>query len=529
MNWQRTPRTSLLETIPAARIKIAGVPVSRMVETNHLRVEEAKHQPPVSVFVNMIDDQIYEIPRSDKQDKQDAELDRIRAFLGDKVRPDDLSQAEFERFVRKACQYFVMEEALWRRNPQNEHQLVLPREKRAAILKQVHDELGHKGFYICRRRLLDRFWWPFLDKDLKWYLKTCHECQLRLSWKFNIPPTVAVPLPLFHKFHADTMLLPSSNGYRYLAQGRCSISGWPEWRMFTNETAAALGNFVFEEVLCRWGAVVEIVTDNGSAWVKAIEWLSKRYGINHIKVSGYNSRANGIVERRHYDVREAISKACEGDLQLWTERVFYVFWAERVSIQKSTGYSPYYLAHGVEPLFPFDIAEATYMTRVTGERLSTEELVAMRAKQLMKRPEELAELKSKVYEARVKGIRQWEKDNGKKIEDFDFKPGSLVLLRNSAIENEWSRKAKPRYSGPMVVVERKSDSSYIIAELDGAVSKAPTAAFRLIPYHARSKIRIPVTKFIEPKPPRQRKEKEPKWGDNGPRDFEGQSEPLPGN
>jgi transposase InsO family protein len=79
--------------------------------------------------------------------------------------------------------------------------------------------------------------------------------------------------------------------------------------MFTNETAAALGNFVFEEVLCRWGAVVEIVTDNGSAWVKAIEWLSKRYGINHIKVSGYNSRANGIVERRHYDVREAISKA----------------------------------------------------------------------------------------------------------------------------------------------------------------------------------------------------------------------------
>jgi hypothetical protein len=81
----------------------------------------------------------------------------------------------------------------------------------------------------------------------------------------------------------------------------------------------------------------------------------------------------------------------------------------------------------------------------------------------------------------------------------------------------------------MVVVERKSDSSYIIAELDGAVSKAPTAAFRLIPYHARSKIRIPVTKFIEPKPPRQRKEKEPKWGDNGPRDFEGQSEPLPGN
>jgi hypothetical protein len=71
----------------------------------------------------------------------------------------------------------------------------------------------------------------------------------------------------------------------------------------------------------------------------------------------------------------------------------------------------------------------------------------------MKRPKELTELKSKVYKARVKGIRQWEKDNRKKIEDFDFKPGSLVLLRNSAIENEWFRKAKPRYSGPMVIIE----------------------------------------------------------------------------
>jgi hypothetical protein len=173
------------------------------------------------------------------------------------------------------------------------------------------------------------------------------------------------------------MLLPSSNGYRYLVQGCCSISGWLEWRMFTNETAAVLRNFVFKEVLCCWGAVVEIVTDNGFTWVKVIEWLSKRYGINHIKVSRYNSHANGIVERHHYDIREAISKACEGDLQLWTERVFYVFWAERVSIQKSTGYSPYYLVHGVEPLFPFDITEATYMTQVTGERLSTEELMVM--------------------------------------------------------------------------------------------------------------------------------------------------------
>ena len=141
----------------------------------------------------------------------------------------------------------------------------------------------------------------------------------------------------------------------------------------------------------------------------------------------------------------------------------------------------------------------------------------------MKRPEELAELKTKIYEARVRSIKQWEKDNQKKIEDFDFAPGSLILLRNSSVENEWSRKAKPRYSGPMVVIRRKLDSSYILAELDGAMSKMPVAAFRLIPYQPRSRIRIPVTKFVEEKPKKKRKEKEPEWGDTGNRWFEGQS------
>ncbi|KAJ7493738.1 hypothetical protein FB451DRAFT_950017, partial [Mycena latifolia] len=154
------------------------------------------------------------------------------------------------------------------------------------------------------------------------------------------------------------------------------------------------------------------------------------------------------------------------------------------------------LAHGVEPLFPFDIVEATYMMAATGEKLTTEELVGLRALQLMKRVEDLEEIKSLVYKARVLSVKRWEQDNSKKIVEYDFAPGALVLIRNSAIENELSRKAKLRYSGPMVVVEKRSEGAYILAELDGAVSKTPTAAFRVIPYHARSRIRIPVTSFI---------------------------------
>ena len=55
--------------------------------------------------------------------------------------------------------------------------------------------------------------------------------------------------------------------------------GWPEWRIVKSETGEAIGKFIYEEILCRWGAVLEIVTDNGTAFVAATEYLIKIYGI----------------------------------------------------------------------------------------------------------------------------------------------------------------------------------------------------------------------------------------------------------
>jgi hypothetical protein len=37
----------------------------------------------------------------------------------------------------------------------------------------------------------------------------------------------------------------------------------------------AIGDWLFEAILCRWGALSEIVTDNGGPFVKALGYLSK--------------------------------------------------------------------------------------------------------------------------------------------------------------------------------------------------------------------------------------------------------------
>jgi hypothetical protein len=45
----------------------------------------------------------------------------------------------------------------------------------------------------------------------------------------------------------------------------------------------------------------------------------------------------------------------------------------------------------------------------------------------------------------------------------------------------------------MVVIRRMKGSSYILAELDGAISKLQFVVFRVIPYSARNPTHITVT------------------------------------
>jgi hypothetical protein len=430
---------------------------------------------------------------SDKANKADQEVEHIRQYLLSRRAPSDLSGNALTRFLSRTRRFLIADGRLWRRQSNGRHQLYATFSQRYALVRDAHDKLGHKGFYSTRRTLLDRFWWPALETDVKWFVKTCHQCQIRQTTQVRLPPIVDSPAPLFRKVYIDTMFMPHAGGYRYIVQARCSLTAWPEWRALRVETGRTIGAFIFEEILCRWGAVGEIVTDNGTAYVAALDWLSDRFGIRHIRISAYNSRANGIVERQHRTIRDSLVKACDGDPSRWPTVAPFVFWADRVTTRKSTGYSPYYMAHGVDPVLPFDLALATFLVPDINQPLSTDDLIAIRARQLEKRPADLAAIHDHIIASRFASVRQFVKHHAHLIRDYDFDPGTLVLVRNSGSNMD---KTKPRYFGPMVVLRRNRNGAYRLGELDGAISKLRYAAFRLLPYHTRSQSFIPVTRIV---------------------------------
>jgi transposase InsO family protein len=220
--------------------------------------------------------------------------------------------------------------------------------------------------------------------------------------------------------------------------------------------------------------VEEIVTDNGTPFVAALDWLQDRFGIRHIRISAYNSQANGVVERHHRTIRESIFKACDGVESRWPTVAPFAFWADRATTRKSTGHSPFFMAHGVEPILPFDLVQATFLVPNLTQPLSTEDLLAIRARQLEKRPADLAAIHDRILASRYASVRQFKKQYTNTIRDFNFAPGTLVLIRNTNLNMD---KMKPHYMGPMIVLRRGRNGAYRLSKLDGTVSRLRYAAF----------------------------------------------------
>ncbi|CAK5268710.1 unnamed protein product, partial [Mycena citricolor] len=111
---------------------------------------------------------------------------------------------------RYCMEFFRRGTVLWRKDSHGRHKVVVQPERRWSVLELAHDDVGHKGFYATRALLTERFWWPHMADDIAWFVRTCDLCQQRQVRKIHIPPTVAVPAPIFAKMYMDTMHLPTS-------------------------------------------------------------------------------------------------------------------------------------------------------------------------------------------------------------------------------------------------------------------------------------------------------------------------------
>jgi hypothetical protein len=282
------------------------------------------------------------------------------------------------------------------------------------------------------------------------------------------------------------MNMPTSGGFKFIVAARDDLSLAAEGRALRSNNASSMASFFWEQIFCRYGAVKQVVTDNGPEVEGAFKELLKRYRIPQAQISPYNKQANGVVERGHFTIRESLMKVCGDKPESWSPHVPLAFFADKVSTSKVTGCSPFYMLHGVHPVLPFDLTEATFMIQGYQKGLSSSDLLALRIRQLQKRPDDLERAAQALVKARFRSKAQFERRFMRRLKRMPLEVGDLVLIRNTRIEQEMNRKHKPRYIGPYILRQKRSSGSWAISELDGTPSRSTIAGFRILPYIARN-------------------------------------------
>ena len=100
-----------------------------------------------------------------------------------------------------------------------------------------------------------------------------------------------------------------------------------------------------------------VLTDQGTKFMGQFRSLLAKQEITHRIISRENPQADGLAERMVQTLKQSLRR-CLLDQSWgipWDDILPYVAMGYRISKQKSTGSSPYFLLYGRQPLFPSTI------------------------------------------------------------------------------------------------------------------------------------------------------------------------------
>lgn len=198
-------------------------------------------------------------------------------------------------------------------------------------------------------------------------------------------------------------MFPASNGCAYISHGRDRLTSYAEGRALRDEKARSIAQWIYEDILCRWGGITTIVTDNGESFKAAVQWIAQKWEIRHITISAYNSRANSAIERPHWDIRQMLFKVTGAkNVNKWYWFLNSVLWADRITIRRRIGCSLYFMITGTHPILPLDVKEATWLIKPPGGILSKEELIGLRAHAITKHRVHVEQMRKRIDEDKLK-------------------------------------------------------------------------------------------------------------------------------
>jgi hypothetical protein len=193
-----------------------------------------------------------------------------------------------------------------------------------------------------------------MRKYVRRYAQQCLSCQKsKVSRHVHLTPAaIAVPRHRFEHIHVDIVgPLPQSSGFSYLFTIVDRTTRWPEAIPLSGIAAANCAAALFSGWIQRFGVPSVITSDRGTQFTSSL-WtaLCSLLAISHVKTTAYHPQSNGLVERFHRRLKEALQARLAGPD--WLSHLPWVLLGIRAAVPLEGGPSPAEAVMGCQPILP---------------------------------------------------------------------------------------------------------------------------------------------------------------------------------
>ncbi|UYV71788.1 K02A2.6-like [Cordylochernes scorpioides] len=255
----------------------------------------------------------------------------------------------------------------------------------------------------------------------------------------------------------------SINGNRWIVVCTDYYSRHVETAALPRGTATEIADFFLKKIVLRHGAPKILISDRGSSFLsKLLTQVLKICNTIHKKTTSYHPQTNGQTERMNRTLTDMISMYIDEKHQNWDEILPFVTFAYNSSVQETTGYSPYFLIHGREPLTfldsTFDWPEVPPKPGDFDDYISNLLTIVEESKKISMARTMARQDKSKhVYD--------------KHRREVNFSPDDLVLIWTPIRKVGRADKLQKNYIGPFKIIRKTSPVNYEVKEVTGRGKK----------------------------------------------------------
>ena len=384
-----------------------------------------------------------------KQHQQDDPLvSGIKQFLTRNTLPDD--EALRKSIIALGPRCFTKEDVLWMVPPKSSIDkavLFTPKGMITTIIKNAHGTplSGHWAIARTVHRISQAYFWPTMGQDVTEFIKNCDPCQ-----RAQRPPKHAElhPWPPCHKpnerVHIDLFgPLQGDPTYKYVTVITCAFTNWTEVIPIKNKEAITVAKAVFEEWICRRGAMQQLVSDGGKEFANSIlDELCRLMSTNKHVVTPYHPMANGQAERFNRDMKKYL-RTMLSDTADWVAYLKPLQFAHNSALNQSTNFSPHFLTFLDNP--------RTLDTVALDESANSSSYSA----DAIRRLHATFDL---VYANNKKAREMYTLHFNKRARARNFKVGDEVLASFPVHQNIPNKKLASIWKGPYVIVEIHENS-----------------------------------------------------------------------